>query len=110
MSNTGELCRGQCDKYGGKYFYCSLFGQDRDYGGGYCSPDNQTTKHGEKCTDACDDRGYRFYWCNTETSWDYCSPAYRVGMLGFESVTAAGEKLWGQIVMLAVISTALLKI
>ena len=100
LSTTGEICRSKCGKHGKKHHNCLLFGREERSQGGLCSPDNKTTYYGERCMDDCDARGYKFYWCNTETSWDYCSPTFKVGMLGFESVTAAGGYLECQIILL----------
>lgn len=97
----GVKCRDICALYGKDYYYCSVYGRSSLNYWDYCSPNPKTTINKGKCKDECASRGKSYYWCNTGSSWDYCSPTYVPGMVGFESVHAGSETVKHQIVLVS---------
>ena len=89
----GVKCRDKCALKGEDYYWCEVYGRSHYNYWDFCSPDPSTTINQERCRDACEARGKSYYWCHTGSNWDYCSPAFTVGMLGFESVTAGGHSM-----------------
>ena len=70
VSSYGHICLNQCEKNGGKYFYCQTNNNNWDY----CSPVLGLGAYGRICKDECAFHGKRYLWCNTvDGSWDYCS-------------------------------------
>merc|ERR1711872_340058 len=106
----GIKCRDKCGLKGEDYYWCSVYGRGYTLNHwGYCSPDPATTRYkGKKCKDACESRGKSYYWCNTDSSWEYCSPAYKIGMVGFENLAAGGNLVTGQFGLIGILSCFLL--
>ena len=70
VTSYGHICVNQCEKNGGKYFYCQTNNNKWDY----CSPVRGMGAYGLICKDKCAFQGKSYLWCNTvDGSWDYCS-------------------------------------
>ena len=93
VTRYGVKCRDKCALKGEDYYWCGVYGRSHYNYWDYCSPDPSTTIKKARCQDACEARGKSYYWCNTGSDWDYCSPAFTVGMVGFESLSAGGDTL-----------------
>ena len=88
----GVKCQDICALYGKDYYYCSVYGRSSLNYWDYCSPNPKTTINKGKCKDECASRGKSYYW-------DYCSPTYVPGMVGFGSVHAGSDMVMHQNVL-----------
>jgi len=83
---NGDECISECRQHGENYHWCTksmdYCNEDScDWDWDYCSLDEDHTRYNYKCTEKCDKKGTSYYWCNKEGgSWDYCSPAAKLGV------------------------------